>query len=40
MFTSPMIVLTKVVVYSGIGMLACGIIPVMFEVLGWGLRVS
>lgn len=30
-------VLTKVVVYSGIGMLACGLIPVLFEVLGWGL---
>ncbi|KZT66652.1 hypothetical protein DAEQUDRAFT_730063 [Daedalea quercina L-15889] len=33
-------VLTKVVVYSGIGMLACGVIPVLFEMLGWGLRVS
>ncbi|KZT07942.1 uncharacterized protein LAESUDRAFT_677144 [Laetiporus sulphureus 93-53] len=33
-------VLTKVIVYCGIGMLACGFIPVMFEVLGWGVRVS
>lgn len=32
------IVLTKVFVYCGIGMLACGIIPVMFEVLGWGVH--
>ncbi|EPT05772.1 hypothetical protein FOMPIDRAFT_1045084 [Fomitopsis schrenkii] len=31
-------VLAKVFVYCGIGMLACGIIPVMFEVLGWGVR--
>ncbi|PCH44674.1 hypothetical protein WOLCODRAFT_139137 [Wolfiporia cocos MD-104 SS10] len=33
-------VLTKVIVYCGIGMLACGVIPVMFEALGWGLRVN
>ncbi|KAH9932312.1 uncharacterized protein B0H18DRAFT_987534 [Fomitopsis serialis] len=33
-------VLTKVIVYCGIGMLACGFIPVMFEALGWGLRVG
>ncbi|KAL1941837.1 hypothetical protein VTO73DRAFT_6837 [Trametes versicolor] len=30
-------VLTKVFVYCGIGMLAAGGIPIMFEVLGWGL---
>ncbi|KAK1219246.1 Long-chain base-1-phosphate phosphatase [Marasmius sp. AFHP31] len=29
-------VLTKVVVYAGIGALATGIIPVLFEVFGWG----
>ncbi|TFY53347.1 hypothetical protein EVJ58_g9506 [Rhodofomes roseus] len=33
-------VLTKVIVYCGIGMLACGLIPVMFEMLGWGVRVN
>ncbi|KAI0634711.1 PAP2-domain-containing protein [Trametes polyzona] len=31
-------VLTKVFVYCGIGMLGGGAIPVMFEVLGWGVR--
>ncbi|KAH9849013.1 PAP2-domain-containing protein [Lenzites betulinus] len=31
-------VLTKVFVYCGIGMLATGGIPVMFEVLGWGVN--
>ncbi|KAG8937031.1 hypothetical protein FRC02_008138 [Tulasnella sp. 418] len=29
-------VLTKVIVYSGIAFLATGVIPVMFESLGWG----
>ncbi|CCL98041.1 uncharacterized protein FIBRA_00035 [Fibroporia radiculosa] len=33
-------VLTKVVVYSGIGMFACGVIPVLFEAVGLGLRIS
>ncbi|KAI0674656.1 PAP2-domain-containing protein [Trametes maxima] len=33
-------VLTKVFVYCGIGMLAAGAIPVMFEVLGWGVKTS
>ncbi|KAI0945106.1 hypothetical protein AcV7_001736 [Taiwanofungus camphoratus] len=33
-------VLTKVFVYFGIGVLASGIIPLMFEVLGWGVRVG
>ncbi|KAI5118596.1 hypothetical protein M0805_004171 [Coniferiporia weirii] len=31
-------VLTKVVVYAGIGILATGPIPIMFEVLGWGVH--
>ncbi|KAI0824912.1 PAP2-domain-containing protein [Trametes gibbosa] len=31
-------VLTKVFVYCGIGMLGGGAIPVMFEVLGWGVK--
>jgi len=31
-------VLTKVVVYAGIALLACEAIPVMFTVLGWGVR--
>ncbi|KAI0687708.1 hypothetical protein BC835DRAFT_1286229 [Cytidiella melzeri] len=30
-------VLTKVFVYCGIGILATGVIPVVFEVIGWGL---
>ncbi|KZO92042.1 acid phosphatase/Vanadium-dependent haloperoxidase [Calocera viscosa TUFC12733] len=29
-------VITKVVVYAGIGWIACEILPVMFEVFGWG----
>jgi len=29
-------VLTKVIVYGGIAFLAAGVIPVMFELLGWG----
>ncbi|KAG6871786.1 hypothetical protein C0995_016626 [Termitomyces sp. Mi166 len=29
-------VLTKVVVYAGIAVLACEVLPAMFEVLGWG----
>ncbi|KZT00509.1 uncharacterized protein LAESUDRAFT_553458 [Laetiporus sulphureus 93-53] len=33
-------VLTKVIVYCGIGLLACGVIPVMFEALGWGVQWS
>ncbi|CDO71138.1 hypothetical protein BN946_scf184845.g8 [Trametes cinnabarina] len=33
-------VLTKVFVYCGIGMLGGGAIPVMFEVLGWGVKTS
>lgn len=31
-------VLTKVFVYCGIAILATGVIPIMFEVLGWGVR--
>ncbi|KAH8116160.1 PAP2 superfamily-domain-containing protein [Phellopilus nigrolimitatus] len=31
-------VLTKVVVYAGIGVLATGLVPIMFEVLGWGVH--
>lgn len=30
-------VLTKVFVYCGIAILACGVMPVLFEVIGWGL---
>jgi len=30
-------VLTKVFVYCGIGILASGVMPVLFEVIGWGL---
>ncbi|KAI0917490.1 hypothetical protein AcV5_007972 [Taiwanofungus camphoratus] len=33
-------VLTKVFVYCGIGILACGVIPIMFELLGWGVRAN
>ncbi|TFK89254.1 hypothetical protein K466DRAFT_584798 [Polyporus arcularius HHB13444] len=33
-------VLTKVFVYCGIGIMAVGVIPVMFEVLGWGVKTS
>ncbi|OSD02614.1 PAP2-domain-containing protein [Trametes coccinea BRFM310] len=33
-------VLTKVFVYCGIGMLGGGAIPVMFELLGWGVKTS
>jgi len=33
-------VLTKVVVYTGIGILATVAIPIMFEVLGWGAKAS
>ncbi|OCH86020.1 hypothetical protein OBBRIDRAFT_738818 [Obba rivulosa] len=33
-------VLTKVFVYCGIGMLAGSGIPVMFEILGWGVKLS
>ncbi|KAF8056632.1 sphingosine-1-phosphate phosphatase [Lyophyllum atratum] len=33
-------VLTKVVVYAGIAVLACEVLPAMFEVLGWGVRSS
>ncbi|CAL1708535.1 unnamed protein product [Somion occarium] len=31
-------VLTKVFVYCGIGIIAIGVMPVIFELLGWGLR--
>ncbi|THH08409.1 hypothetical protein EW145_g2722 [Phellinidium pouzarii] len=31
-------VLTKVIVYAGIGILATGPVPVMFEILGWGVH--
>ncbi|KAK7462727.1 Long-chain base-1-phosphate phosphatase [Stygiomarasmius scandens] len=31
-------VLTKVFVYAGIAILACGVIPTMFELLGWGVK--
>ena len=31
------VVLTKVFVYCGIGILAMGVMPVVFEVIGWGL---
>ncbi|KAH9930487.1 PAP2 superfamily-domain-containing protein [Epithele typhae] len=33
-------VLTKVFVYCGIGMVATGVVPILFEVLGWGVRMS
>ncbi|THG98896.1 hypothetical protein EW026_g3372 [Hermanssonia centrifuga] len=33
-------VLTKVVVYCGIGMLASGGMPIFFEVIGWGMRAN
>ena len=33
-------VLTKVFVYSGIGIVAVGVVPVMFEILGWGVKTS
>ncbi|KAI0747169.1 PAP2-domain-containing protein [Daedaleopsis nitida] len=33
-------VLTKVFVSSGIGVVATGVVPVMFEVLGWGVKTS
>lgn len=32
------LVLTKVFVYCGISILACGVMPVVFVLLGWGLR--
>jgi len=31
-------VLTKVIVYCGIAVLACEILPVMFEIVGWGVK--
>ncbi|KAK7046938.1 sphingosine-1-phosphate phosphatase [Favolaschia claudopus] len=31
-------VLTKVFVYAGIGLLACEVMPVLFEIFGWGVR--
>ncbi|THV04795.1 hypothetical protein K435DRAFT_746622 [Dendrothele bispora CBS 962.96] len=31
-------VLTKVIVYAGIAILACEVIPMMFELLGWGVK--
>ncbi|TFK49275.1 hypothetical protein OE88DRAFT_1662718 [Heliocybe sulcata] len=31
-------VLTKVIVYSGIAILAAEVVPILFEVLGWGVR--
>ena len=33
-------VLTKVFVYCGIGMVSAGVVPVMFEVLGWGVKMA
>ncbi|RXW18956.1 hypothetical protein EST38_g6891 [Candolleomyces aberdarensis] len=33
-------VLTKVIVYAGIAFLACDILPLLFETLGWGLHSS
>ena len=33
---TALIVLTKVIVYAGIGLLAAHVTPVMFEILGWG----
>ncbi|KAM5541821.1 hypothetical protein V8D89_004550 [Ganoderma adspersum] len=33
-------VLTKVFVYCGIGIMSAGVIPVMFEILGWGVKTS
>jgi hypothetical protein len=34
------LVLTKVIVYAGIAFLACDILPLLFETLGWGLHSS
>lgn len=31
-------VLTKFFVYAGIAIIACEMMPVMFNVLGWGVR--
>ncbi|KAJ7863734.1 sphingosine-1-phosphate phosphatase [Mycena olivaceomarginata] len=31
-------VLTKLVVYAGIGLIACEVMPVLFETFGWGVR--
>jgi len=31
-------VLTKVIVYCGIALLACEILPVIFEIVGWGVK--
>ncbi|KAF8869396.1 PAP2 superfamily-domain-containing protein [Infundibulicybe gibba] len=31
-------VLTKVIVYAGIAVLACEVLPLMFEIVGWGVR--
>ena len=38
--TRVCVVLTKVFVYCGIGMVATGVVPVMFEVLGWGVKMA
>ncbi|THU78390.1 hypothetical protein K435DRAFT_887845 [Dendrothele bispora CBS 962.96] len=32
------LILTKVIVYAGIAILACEVIPMMFELLGWGVK--
>lgn len=32
------IVLTKVFVYCGIGIIATGVMPIVFELVGWGLK--
>ena len=31
-------VLTKVIVYAGIAVLATEVLPIMFDLLGWGTR--
>lgn len=33
-----MLVVTKILVYSGIGALASGGMPIIFELIGWGIR--
>jgi hypothetical protein len=32
------LVLTKVIVYAGIAVLATEILPLMFELVGWGVK--
>jgi hypothetical protein len=36
----PVPVLTKVIVYAGIGIFAIELLPLFFEYVGWGLRSS